>query len=81
MIKYIPQAGICTAARVVGDFRLIWWFVLVKILTDVVPRLELVGSWTEDELAADLREALQDLGVSQKYFMTILRHALSGMNV
>ena len=54
---------------------------LVKILTNVVPRLELVDPWTEDELATVLHEAVHDLGVAQKTFMTVLRHALSGMKV
>ena len=53
----------------------------VRILTGVVPRLELVESWEEDELAAVLHEASHDLGVAQKTFMTVLRHALSGMKV
>jgi hypothetical protein len=53
----------------------------VRILTDVVPRLELVESWTEDELVDVLREASHDLGIVQKTFMTVLRHALSGMKV
>ena len=53
----------------------------VRILTDVVPRLEPVESWTEDELVTILNEAAHDLGVVQKTFMTVLRHALSGMKV
>lgn len=54
---------------------------LVKVLTNVVPRLELIESWTEDELTAVLHEASNDVGVVQKTFMTVLRHALSGMKV
>ena len=46
-----------------------------------MPQLELVESWAEDELTAILHEAISDLGVSQKSFMTVLRHALSGMKV
>ena len=38
-------------------------------------------SWAEDELATVLHEASHDLGVSQKTFMTVLRHALTGMKV
>ena len=53
----------------------------VKILTDIVPRLELLESWTEDELLTVLHEAADDLGVVQKTFMTVLRHAVSGMKV
>ena len=53
----------------------------VRILTDVVPRLEPMESWTEDELVTILNEAAHDLGVVQKTFMTVLRHALSGMKV
>jgi len=53
----------------------------VRILTDVVPRLELLESWTEDELVTILHEAADDLGVVQKTFMTVLRHAVSGMKV
>ena len=53
----------------------------MEILTTVVPRLEAMKSWTEDDLVADLHEVIHDLGVSQKTFMTILRHALSGMKV
>jgi len=52
-----------------------------RILTDVVPRLELLESWTEDELITVLHEAADDLGVIQKAFMTVLRHAVSGMKV
>ena len=54
---------------------------VVKILTDVVPKLELVESWTEDELITVLHEASRDLDVAPKAFMTVLRHALSGMRV
>ena len=50
-------------------------------MTDVVPRLELVEPWTEDELVTVLHESAHDLGVAQKTFMTVLRHALSGMKV
>lgn len=53
----------------------------VKILTGVVPRLELVESWTEDELVTVLHEATHDLEVAQKAFMTVLRYALSGTKV
>ena len=53
----------------------------MKILTDVVPRLEQVESWTEDELIAVLHEAARDLGIVQKSFMAVLRHTLSGMKV
>ena len=53
----------------------------MKILTDVVPRLELVETWTEDELITLLHEASHELGVVPKTFMTVLRHALSGMKV
>jgi len=53
----------------------------VRILTDVVPRLELLEAWTEDELVTVLHEAADDLGVVQKTFMTVLRHAVSGMKV
>ena len=53
----------------------------VRILTDVVPRLELVESWTEDELVTVLHETAHDLGIVQKTFMMVLRHALSGMKV
>lgn len=53
----------------------------VKILTNVVPRLEQVEHWAEDGLITTLNEAARDLGVSQKTFMTVLRHALSGMKV
>ncbi|KAF9647742.1 glutamyl-tRNA synthetase [Thelephora ganbajun] len=73
MIKSIPQVDIGMY------FWLIWGNILVKILTNVVPRLELVESWTEDELATVLHDAAHDLGVGQKIFMTVLRHALSGM--
>jgi len=52
---------------------------IVKILTDVVPRLEQVESWTEDELVTVLHGAAHELGVAQKTFMTVLRHVLSGM--
>ena len=54
---------------------------LVKMLTNVAPRWEAVVSWTEDELATVLREASHDLGVSQKTFMTVLRHEVSGIKV
>lgn len=54
---------------------------LVKILADVVPRLEVVESWTDDDLTVVLHDAVRDLGVSQRVFMTVLRHALSGMKV
>ena len=54
---------------------------LVKILTDVVPRPELVEFRTEDELVTVLREAAHDVGVVQKTIMTVLRHTLSGMKV
>ena len=50
-------------------------------MTDVVPRLELVEPWTEDELVTVLHESAHDLGIAQKTFMTVLRHALSGMKV
>ena len=53
----------------------------VRILTDVVPRLELVESWIEDDLLAVPHEVALNLGVVQKMFMTVLRHALSGMKV
>lgn len=65
----------------VEDFRLIYHPGLVKILTNVVPQLELVETWTEDELTTVLHEAVDDAGVSQKTFMTVLRHALSGTKV
>ena len=81
MVKSIPQADIGT-----GPFRG-WNFLadlrpnLVKVLADVVPRLEPVEPWTDDELTAILHDAVSDLGVSQRMFMTVLRHALSGMKV
>ena len=50
-------------------------------MTNVVARLELLESWTEDGLVTVLEEAIQDVGVVQKTFMTVLRHALSGMKV
>ena len=53
----------------------------MKILTDVVPRLELVKTWTDDELTTLLHDASHELGVVPKTFMTVLRHALSGMKV
>ena len=65
----------------VRDFWLIAHPAPVKILTNVVPRLELMESWTEDDLTVVLHEAAQELGISQKTFMTVLRHALSGMKV
>lgn len=52
---------------------------IVKILADVVPRLDPVEHWTDDELAVVLHDAVRDLGVPQRVFMTVLRHALSGM--
>ena len=54
---------------------------LVKILADVVPRLELVEPWTDDELIVVLHDAARDLGIPQRVFMTVLRHALSGTKV
>jgi hypothetical protein len=65
----------------VQDLWLMLGALLVKILTNVVPRLELVELWTEDELVTVLHEAAHDLGFSQKSLMTVLRHALSGMKV
>lgn len=65
-------------SRVTADRRIV---LPVRILTDVVPRLELVESWTEDELLVVLHEAAHDLGIVQRTFMTVLRHALSGMKV
>lgn len=81
MVKSIPQADIGRCNRWFQVFLLTSGAYLVKILTDVVPRLELVESWTEDELTTILHEASHDLGVAQKTFMTVLRHALSGMKV
>jgi len=81
MVKSIPQADI---GRVLLLFPLLWLTLgapLVKILTDVVPRLELVDPWTEDELTTLLHEASHELGIVPKTFMTVLRHALSGMKV
>jgi hypothetical protein len=43
--------------------------------------LELVESWTEDELTTVIHEAAGGLGLAQKPFMIVLRHALSGMKV
>ena len=64
----------------VQDLWLMRVVLSVRILTDVVPRLELVEPWMEDELVED-HDAAHDLGVAQKTFMTVLRHALSGMKV
>ena len=50
---------------------------LVKILIIVVPRLELVESWTEDELVTDLHDASHDLDVVQKTFMAVSRYTLN----
>ena len=38
-------------------------------------------SWEADEQAAVLHEASHDLGVAQKTFMMVLRHALGSMKV
>ena len=67
-------------ARAIKDLWLMY-ILSVKMLIDVVSRLELVESWTEDELVTVLHEAAHDLGVVRKTFMTVLRHALSGMKV
>ena len=81
MVKYIPQADIGMLHPYFQTSLPTLGILLVKILTSVVPRLELVESWTEDELVTVLHDVSHDLGVVQKTFMTVLRHALSGMKV
>jgi len=76
-----PRQTLVGCSPVVRRLWLMSVVLSVRILTDVVPRLELLESWTEDELVTVLHEAADDLGVVQKAFMTVLRHAVSGMKV
>jgi len=78
MVKSIPQADIGRVqpydSRLVADE-------CRPLSGGFDRRLELLGSWTEGEPISVLHEAAHDLGVIQKTFMAILRHALNGMKV
>ena len=79
MVKPIPQVRIGTVQFTCSGFFLLILMARFsenldcRRLTTGVGRL-FVGGRTD-------YEAMGDLGVSQKFFMTVLRHALSGMKV
>jgi len=49
------------------------------VLSSVISRLEDSPIWDEPEISRILREEIDTVRIKQKTFMTVLRHALSGM--
>lgn len=51
------------------------------VFSSVISRLEDSPTWEEAEISKALHEEMDSLKIKPKTFMTLLRHALSGMKV